>query len=313
MKNILFLLLTFLLIVPNVYGFEYRIGTSYERIDPELSAIRDLNSDENKLPYYTGPGTANLADLTSFARTILDDADAAAVRSTIGGQPLESTLTDIADGTIAENLVNTANPWADNEVANDLTLDLLNLSARSSAPGTPVSFKIYLADNDNWDPCDIAGTDDYYVVYTGSEYRAFLKGDGSIPVSSVELPSYAHWATADAKYNDTSTPHVLTVEEVKNGLITNAGAAEDKVYTFPAAEMGFNGMGMVVAAYQMDFEPHSGEAFWLNGTQMAVDEHIQNTADTKGDVISFWSVETGDGTYEIFFKSDNSNWVEASP
>lgn len=36
-------------------------------------------------------------------------------------QPLEATLTDIADGTITENLVNTANPWADNEVANDIT------------------------------------------------------------------------------------------------------------------------------------------------------------------------------------------------
>jgi len=36
-------------------------------------------------------------------------------------QPLESTLTDIADGTIAENLVNTDNPWADNEVADDIT------------------------------------------------------------------------------------------------------------------------------------------------------------------------------------------------
>ena len=36
-------------------------------------------------------------------------------------QPLEATLTDIADGTIAENLVNTANPWADNEVADSIT------------------------------------------------------------------------------------------------------------------------------------------------------------------------------------------------
>ena len=36
-------------------------------------------------------------------------------------QPLEATLTDIADGTIAENLVNTANPWANNEVADDIT------------------------------------------------------------------------------------------------------------------------------------------------------------------------------------------------
>lgn len=37
-------------------------------------------------------------------------------------QPLEATLSDIADGTIAENLVNTANPWADNEVSDTLTV-----------------------------------------------------------------------------------------------------------------------------------------------------------------------------------------------
>jgi len=37
-------------------------------------------------------------------------------------QPLEATLTDIADGTIAENLVNTAYPWSDNETANTLTV-----------------------------------------------------------------------------------------------------------------------------------------------------------------------------------------------
>lgn len=36
-------------------------------------------------------------------------------------QPLDGTLTDIADGTIAENLVNTANPWADDEVADNIT------------------------------------------------------------------------------------------------------------------------------------------------------------------------------------------------
>jgi hypothetical protein len=36
-------------------------------------------------------------------------------------QPLEAILTDIADGTILENLVNTANPWADNEIASSAT------------------------------------------------------------------------------------------------------------------------------------------------------------------------------------------------
>ena len=57
----------------------------------------------------------------------------AEVLSDIAAQPLEATLTDIADGTIAENLINTVNPWADNEVADDITLT--NLSQVSDADG----------------------------------------------------------------------------------------------------------------------------------------------------------------------------------
>lgn len=38
-------------------------------------------------------------------------------------QPLEATLTDIADGTIAEDLVNTANPWAENEIASTVIVE----------------------------------------------------------------------------------------------------------------------------------------------------------------------------------------------
>lgn len=42
-----------------------------------------------------------------------------------GYQASDATLTDIADGTIAENLVNTANPWADDEVSDTLTCSAL--------------------------------------------------------------------------------------------------------------------------------------------------------------------------------------------
>lgn len=108
------------------------IGTNVQAYDAELAAIAGLVSAADRLPYFTGASAAALATFTAAGRALLDDADAAAQRVTLGLGSLatkstitSADITDLAIATtdIADGAVSTAKLGVDITTAGKALLD----------------------------------------------------------------------------------------------------------------------------------------------------------------------------------------------
>lgn len=108
--------------------------------DAELNALAGLTSAADTLPYFTGVGTAGTTPLTTFGRSLIDDANAAAARTTLALDVAGGALTgNYPSPTLAANSVG-ASQITDGTVSNTELSNMVQntVKGRALAAGTGV-------------------------------------------------------------------------------------------------------------------------------------------------------------------------------
>lgn len=201
----------------------------YQPLDAELTAIAGLSSAANKLPYFTGSATAAVTDLSSFGRSLIDDADAATARSTLGlviGTNIQAWDADL--DTLSGKTVPSGGTLADTSSAQTFTNKTLTSPIISGASGTTAGQHGYDATN-----------------------KALLVGDGSA-IQSLFTSAWKTWTPTITGFSATPTGGIYRYCQIGKLVVAqvwmpNTGTSNSTGFTISAPVTSANAGGDFIA------------------------------------------------------------------
>lgn len=250
--------------------------------DAELSAIAGLTSAADRLPYFTGSGTASLATFTAAGRAIVDDADNSAQRTTLGlgtaairdtGNAVNQVLMVDSDGGIV--LVAPGNPDAKIFIG----------------PGETNGYGIVIKDDAGNDLFVVENTNGQ-VSFGGSGHDTFLQVINASDFEAVSTPvdltvsRMFKWPDASGYY--ALTANLSGVVDVAHGGTNSTTAADAR--TALGLVIGTN-----VQAYDPDLTTWAGKTPYVGDLVIASGKTLtaSNTLTISGTDGSTLAVGTG--------------------